>query len=175
MHVRPVCGIVSRFTANGSVRKAIRTVTGRNARGEVVEVQREVEEAIIDDHLPAIADLFAKWLRQGAAHRWMHEMNSPARVERPQAETPVRQFNLGSRWLYTEDSRLGATNYAAGAFLALDAIAACKHPARKPAANSALPSGSRSGTRPAAISNGSTQTSGTGYRLSVRATCSFCR
>ena len=102
-------------------------------------------------------------------------MNSPARVERPQAETPVRQFNLGSRWLYTEDSRLGATNYAAGAFLALDAIAACKHPTRKPAANSALPSGSRSGTRPAAISNGSTQTSGTGYRLSVRATCSFCR
>ena len=57
-------------------------MTGRNARGEVVEVQREVEEAIIDDHLPAIADLFAKWLRQGAAHRWMHEMNSPARVER---------------------------------------------------------------------------------------------
>jgi hypothetical protein len=35
------------------VRKAIRTVTGRNARGEVVEAQREVEEAIIDDHLPA--------------------------------------------------------------------------------------------------------------------------
>src|ERR1039458_10664833 len=80
------------------VRKAMRTVTGRNARGAVVEVQREVEEAIIDDHMPAIADLFAKWLRQGATPRWMPDLHSPARGERPHAATPGRPFHLGSPW-----------------------------------------------------------------------------
>ncbi len=50
-----------------------RPVTGRNAKGEVVEMVREVEEPIIDDHLPTITKLFNDWLKDLAPHRWMHE------------------------------------------------------------------------------------------------------
>jgi type I restriction enzyme M protein len=54
------------------LRKTTRTVTGRNAKGEVTEVTREVEEPIIDDHLPSISELFAEWLNEGTPRRWMH-------------------------------------------------------------------------------------------------------
>ncbi len=54
------------------LRKTVRTVTGRNAKGEVIETKREVEEPIIDDHLPAISDLFVQWLKGRAPGRWMN-------------------------------------------------------------------------------------------------------
>jgi len=54
------------------LRKTYKTVSGRNARGDVTETVREVEEAIIDDHLPAISDLFVGWLNEGAPRRWMN-------------------------------------------------------------------------------------------------------
>ena len=54
------------------LRKITRTVSGRNAKGEVTEAKREVEEPIIDDHLPAISDLFSEWLNEGAPRRWMN-------------------------------------------------------------------------------------------------------
>ena len=54
------------------LRKTVRTVTGRNAKGEVIETKREVEEPIIDDHLPAIAELFVQWLKGRAPGRWMN-------------------------------------------------------------------------------------------------------
>ena len=52
------------------LQKVRRTVSGRNARGEVMELVREVEEPIIDDNLPAISDLFADWLQRTAPQRW---------------------------------------------------------------------------------------------------------
>lgn len=54
------------------LRKITRTVSGRNAKGDVIESKREVEEPIIDDHLPAISELFAEWLNEGAPRRWMN-------------------------------------------------------------------------------------------------------
>lgn len=54
------------------LRKEPRTVQGRNARGELQPVTREVEEPIIDDHLPTITSLFAEWLKQGRHRRWMN-------------------------------------------------------------------------------------------------------
>jgi type I restriction enzyme M protein len=55
------------------LRKVLRTVRGRNTLGDIVEMQREIEEPIIDDHLPAVTELFIKWLNQGAPRRWMYE------------------------------------------------------------------------------------------------------
>lgn len=54
------------------LRKVSRTVTGRNAYGDVVETQREEEEPIIDDHLPVITKLFTQWLKQHQSLRWMN-------------------------------------------------------------------------------------------------------
>ncbi len=55
------------------LRKVERTVTGRNAKGEVTEIASEVEEPMIDDQLPSVARLFAGWLQNHAQHRWMSE------------------------------------------------------------------------------------------------------
>ena len=52
--------------------KVTRPVVGRNARGDVVETLREVEESIIDDQLPGIAVLFEAWLRDLPPQGWMH-------------------------------------------------------------------------------------------------------
>jgi type I restriction enzyme M protein len=52
--------------------KTIRKVTGRNSKGEVVEIQREIEEPIIEDHLPSVTKLFAQWLNN-RIHPWMHD------------------------------------------------------------------------------------------------------
>lgn len=42
----------------------------------------------------------------------------------------VKHFSVSSRWVYEDDSRLDATTYSAGAFLALDAIEACRYEKR---------------------------------------------
>jgi type I restriction enzyme S subunit len=52
------------------------------------------------------------------------DLSSPITTELPD----VRHFSIGSRWLNKEDNRLDATSYTKGAFLALDAIEACKAP-----------------------------------------------
>jgi type I restriction enzyme S subunit len=44
----------------------------------------------------------------------------------------VRRYTISAHWLYAEDQRLDATNYASGAFVALDAVA------RAPVSKSAL-------------------------------------
>lgn len=44
------------------LKKTIRQVTTRNARGDVVESTQEDEEPIRDDQLPMIAELFSEWL-----------------------------------------------------------------------------------------------------------------
>jgi type I restriction enzyme M protein len=51
-------------------RKETRTVTRRNARGDVEETQVEVEEPIIDDHLPEIVRLFRQWFKANPNQRW---------------------------------------------------------------------------------------------------------
>ena len=53
------------------LRKITRNVTTRNAKGEVIEIEKEVEEAIVDDQLPAITQLFENWLAQKPP-RWLH-------------------------------------------------------------------------------------------------------
>jgi type I restriction enzyme M protein len=55
------------------VRKVQRKVTGRNAKGEVTEIIRQVEEPIIYDQLPSVSRLFYSWLTQGAQQRWMND------------------------------------------------------------------------------------------------------
>jgi type I restriction enzyme M protein len=54
------------------LRKVLRNTTGRNAKGDLLESVREVEEAIIDDHLPAIAELFEDWLNE-TSPRWLQQ------------------------------------------------------------------------------------------------------
>jgi type I restriction enzyme M protein len=54
------------------LRKVPRRITGRNARGEVVELIREIEEPIVDDNLPEITRLFQQWLVEHPTLRWMH-------------------------------------------------------------------------------------------------------
>jgi type I restriction enzyme, S subunit len=56
-------------------------------------------------------------------------MLSPLPLPLAAAEGQVRSFSIGSHWLDEEDHRLDASYYAAGAFEALDTIAASKHPA----------------------------------------------
>lgn len=53
------------------LRKTTRNVTTRNAKGEVIEIAKEVEEPIIDDQLPAVTQLFENWLAQKSP-RWLH-------------------------------------------------------------------------------------------------------
>jgi type I restriction enzyme M protein len=55
------------------LRKTTRTVTSRNVKGDVIEISKEVEEAVLDDQLPAIIKLFTQWLTQMPPQRWMHE------------------------------------------------------------------------------------------------------
>lgn len=43
-------------------------------------------------------------------------------------ESDVRQFSIGSKWLYEADSRFDAAAYSEGAFRALEEIEACGHP-----------------------------------------------
>jgi len=54
------------------LKKELRTLPGRNALGDLVEVQREIEEPIVDDHLPIITKLFAEWLTKNRHRRWMN-------------------------------------------------------------------------------------------------------
>lgn len=42
-----------------------------NAKGEVIEITKEVEEPIIDDQLPAVTQLFKNWLERKSP-RWLH-------------------------------------------------------------------------------------------------------
>jgi type I restriction enzyme M protein len=53
-------------------RKTQRRVTSRNARGDVVEMIRDVEEPIINDQLPAVTALFVRWLQEHGPQRWMN-------------------------------------------------------------------------------------------------------
>ncbi|MCC5653505.1 N-6 DNA methylase [Nostoc sp. XA013] len=53
------------------LRKTTRNVTSRNAKGEVIEISKEVEEPIIDDQLPAVTQLFKNWLERKSP-RWLH-------------------------------------------------------------------------------------------------------
>lgn len=52
------------------LRRTSRRTTTRNALGDVVEVTEEMEEPIVDDDLPVIAQKFVEWLRQGKVQRW---------------------------------------------------------------------------------------------------------
>ena len=52
--------------------KTKRVVTARNARGDVIETIKEVEEPELDDQLPHVTSLFTDWLAQGPPRRWMH-------------------------------------------------------------------------------------------------------
>ncbi|MFQ5853021.1 MAG: restriction endonuclease subunit M [Candidatus Binatia bacterium] len=54
------------------LKKTTRTVTTRNAYGDVVETIQEVEEPIVYDQLPIITDLFTEWLAKTSPQRWMH-------------------------------------------------------------------------------------------------------
>ena len=47
-----------------------------------------------------------------------------------QVQSDVRQFSIGSKWLYEADSRFDAAAYSESAFRALDAIEACGHPTK---------------------------------------------
>ncbi len=51
-------------------RKETRTLTRRNTKGEVEETTVEIEEPIIDDHLPEIVRLFHQWLKANPNQRW---------------------------------------------------------------------------------------------------------
>jgi len=53
------------------LRKTTRNVTSRNAKGEVIEITKEVEEPMIDDQLPAVTQLFKNWLAQKSP-RWLY-------------------------------------------------------------------------------------------------------
>ncbi|MEM9008458.1 MAG: N-6 DNA methylase, partial [Cyanobacteria bacterium P01_F01_bin.86] len=53
------------------LRKTTRNVTTRNAKGEVIEISKEVEDPIVDDQLPAVTQLFENWLAQKSP-RWLH-------------------------------------------------------------------------------------------------------
>jgi type I restriction enzyme M protein len=55
------------------LQKVTRSIKGRNALGDVVELQREVELPVIDDQLPAITRLFIKWLKENNSQRWVHD------------------------------------------------------------------------------------------------------
>lgn len=63
-----------RRTAEGAeiLEQVERTVTTRNARGEVVEAIRRMEVPIVDDDLPRIAALFDAWQRSLPRQPWMH-------------------------------------------------------------------------------------------------------
>jgi type I restriction enzyme M protein len=52
------------------LRKTIRTVQTREESGEVVESAEETEEPIVNDELPAIADLFERWLNDNPGGTW---------------------------------------------------------------------------------------------------------
>ena len=47
-----------------------------------------------------------------------------------QVQSDVRQFSIGSKWLYEADSRFDAAAYSESAFRALDAIETCGHPTK---------------------------------------------
>lgn len=51
-------------------RKETRTLTRRNTKGDVEETEVEIEEPIIDDHLPEIVRLFRQWLKDNPNQRW---------------------------------------------------------------------------------------------------------
>jgi type I restriction enzyme M protein len=53
-------------------RKVVRKVPSRDLHGELIEVAEEYEEPIIDDDLPEISVLFAKWFEKQSTQRWMH-------------------------------------------------------------------------------------------------------
>lgn len=53
------------------LRRTVRTVSSRDPEGNVVEERKEVEEPIINDQLPMVADLFERWLDRVGTQRWM--------------------------------------------------------------------------------------------------------
>lgn len=54
------------------LQKAKRTAPGRNAKGDAILVETEVEEPIIDNHLPAVVSLFRRWLDSGSGPAWSY-------------------------------------------------------------------------------------------------------
>jgi type I restriction enzyme M protein len=55
------------------LRKVTRTVTSRDAKGDVIEATEEEEEPILNDQLPAVSRLFSKWLQDRAPQAWMND------------------------------------------------------------------------------------------------------
>jgi type I restriction enzyme M protein len=52
------------------LQRRIRTVTSRDADGNVIEQAQEVDEPIVNDQLPSIQSLFEAWLRKIAPQPW---------------------------------------------------------------------------------------------------------
>ena len=55
------------------LRKVTRSVTSRDASGDVIETTDEVEEPILNDQLPAVSRLFSEWLQGRAPQAWMND------------------------------------------------------------------------------------------------------
>jgi type I restriction enzyme M protein len=54
------------------LRRAIRRVPSRDARGNVVEDTREVEEPVLDDQLPSVVQQFSDWLSARPHLPWLN-------------------------------------------------------------------------------------------------------
>ena len=52
------------------IQTTVRTVKSRTGDGSIVEFQRETQEPVIDDQLPAIPSLFAEWLGEIDSQPW---------------------------------------------------------------------------------------------------------
>ena len=51
-------------------RRVTRKVSSRDAKGNVIDRTEEVDESIVDDQLPAVAQLFEEWLHTETSQRW---------------------------------------------------------------------------------------------------------
>jgi type I restriction enzyme M protein len=51
-------------------RRVTKKVSTRDARGQITDRMEEADESIIDDHLPAVAQLFIEWLQRETSQGW---------------------------------------------------------------------------------------------------------
>jgi len=55
------------------LRKHRKRVPTRDAKGNLGEEEREVEEPIVDDQIPAIIEMFRQWLAKRSPQPWQHD------------------------------------------------------------------------------------------------------
>jgi hypothetical protein len=54
-------------------RKRRKLVASRDDNGNLVEIEKEVEEPIVHDQLPAVVERFSEWLKANPSQPWKNE------------------------------------------------------------------------------------------------------